>query len=222
MPACIATGFIWRQRDPAMKRDFVRRAVSLRLIRPWVFIGWLGVMPLSVLVAITESLVFGGSAEQFSFSGAFSFDTGFVPVLLLLFLAATFEELGWRGYGFESLERGRSLLSASLIFGVLWSLWHVPLLWVNNSYQYEIYHQHPLFAVNFFVGTALMGVLVTWVCHVNNRSILATILFHFAINLSQETLAMTQVTKCLQTVVLAVIVLVTVSSQWSTFRRKTE
>lgn len=220
MPACFAVGFIWRQPNREMRRDFVRRALSFRLIRPWPFIGSLALMPLSVLVAITLSLLFGGSSQQFGVSDAFSFTTGFVPVLLLLFLAAVFEELGWRGYGFESLERGRSFLTASLIFGALWSLWHLPLLWVNNSYQFEIYQQNPLFAVNFFVGTALMGIIVSWVCQLNNRSILATVLFHFAINLSQEMLSMTQETKCLQTLVLAAFVLLIVSTQWSLFSRK--
>jgi uncharacterized protein len=222
MPACFAVVFIWRQPEPGMKRDFIRRVLSFQLIRPWVFIGSLALMPLSVLVAITLSLFLGGPSEQFIVSDAFSFDTGFVPVLALLFLAAVFEELGWRGYGFEGLERGRSFLSASLIFGVLWSLWHLPLLWVNDSYQYEIYSQNPWFAVNFFVGTALMGIIVSWVCQLNNRSILATILFHFAINLSQETLSMTQETKCLQTLVLALSVLIIISNQWSLFSRKME
>jgi hypothetical protein len=220
MPACFAIGYIWRQPNPAIKHDFIHRALSYRLIRPWPFIGSLALMPLSVLVAISLSLFFGGSTQQFEFSDAFSFSTGFVPVLMLLFLAAVFEELGWRGYGFESLEGGRSFLSASLMFGILWSLWHLPLLWVNGSYQYEIYQQSPLFALNFFVGTALMGIIVSWVCQINNRSILATILFHFAINLSQEMLSMTQQTKCLQTLVLGVIVLLIISRQHLLFSQE--
>jgi membrane protease YdiL (CAAX protease family) len=221
MPAWVAVGFIWKQPNREMRRDFLRRTFNLRLIRPMPFIGSVALMPLSVLIAISLSLLLGGSARQFEIASAFSFDTGFVPVLALLFLAAVFEELGWRGYGFESLERGRSLLGASLIFGMLWSLWHLPLLWVNNSYQYEIYQENPWFAVNFFVGTALLGILVSWVCLINNRSILATILFHFSINLSQEMLSMTQATKCLQTFVLALFIVVIVASQWSRFTGRT-
>ena len=219
MPAISAVVFIRCRGESGMWQDFIRRTVSLKLIRPGAFVGSMLLMPLSVVLAISLSLPLGGAAEQFQPSGAFSFSTGFVPVLGLLFLAALFEELGWRGYGFESLERGRSFLSASLIFGVLWSLWHLPLLWVNNSYQYEIYHLNPWFAVNFFVGTALLGVIVSWVCHLNGRSILVTILFHFVINLSQEMLSMTQETKCLQTLVLALMLLVIIGSNRSLFSR---
>ncbi|MEW8469026.1 MAG: CPBP family intramembrane glutamic endopeptidase, partial [Candidatus Thiodiazotropha sp.] len=166
------------------------------------------------------SLAFGGSIEQFQVSEAFSFTTGFVPVLALLLLAAVFEELGWRGYGFESLEKGRSFLAASLIFGLLWSLWHLPLLWVNHSYQFEIYQQSPWYAVNFYLGTAVLGVIISWVCHINQRSILVAILFHFVVNLSQEMLSMTQQTKSIQTFVLIGFALVILSSQWPLFRRQ--
>lgn len=220
MPAIVAIVFIWRQPESAMKRDFTRRLLSVRLIRPGMFLLSLALMPLSVVLSILVSLAFGGSIEQFQVSEAFSFSTGFVPVLALLFLAAVFEELGWRGYGFESLEKGRSFLATSLIFGVLWSLWHLPLLWVNHSYQYEIFQQSPWYAVNFFLGTAVLGVIVSWVCHINQRSILVAILFHFVINLSQEMLSMTQQTKSIQTFVLIGLALVIIMNQWSLFRRQ--
>ncbi len=217
MPAILASGFIWRQPGSGMKQDFVNRLVSLRRIQPKAFFLTLATMPLSVITAIFLSLMFGGSAEQFHFSEHFSFSTGFVPVLGLLFLAAVFEELGWRGYGFESLEKGRSFLKASIVFGVIWSLWHLPLLWVNHSYQYEIYRQSAWYAVNFYISTAVLGVIVSWVCHINQRSILAAILFHLVVNLSQEMLSMTQQTKCIQTIVLVGFTLVIVGHQWPVF-----
>ncbi|MEW8506103.1 MAG: type II CAAX endopeptidase family protein [Candidatus Thiodiazotropha sp.] len=220
MPAVVAVGFVGMQPESGMKRDFIRRLLSLRLIRPGMFLFTLTLMPLSVVLSILVSLGFDGTIEQFQPSESFSFNTGFVPVLLLLFLAAVFEELGWRGYGFESLEKGRSFLAASLIFGVIWSLWHLPLLWVNHSYQYEIYQQSPWYAMNFYLGTAVLGVIISWVCHVNRRSILVAILFHFVVNLSQEMLSMTQQTKSIQTVVLSGFALAIIVSQWPLFRRQ--
>ncbi len=220
MPAVFALAFIWGQPESKIKRDFTCRLFSLRLIRIGPFLLTLAIMPLSVVLSILISLAFDGSIEQFQVSEAFSFSTGVVPVFALLFLAAVFEELGWRGYGFESLEKGRSFLAASLIFGVLWSLWHLPLLWVNNSYQYEIYQQSPWYAMNFYLGTTVLGIIVTWVCHINRRSILVAILFHFAVNLSQEMLSMTQPTKSIQTFVLIAFALVIITKQWPLFRRQ--
>jgi membrane protease YdiL (CAAX protease family) len=220
IPAMIAFLFIRRQPTSAMRADFIRRLVSFKLIRPKIVLLSMVMMPLSVAISIFISLAFDGSMEQFQPSDAFSFNTGFIPVLGLLFLAALFEELGWRGYGFESLEKGRSFLAASMIFGLLWSLWHLPLLWVNHSYQYEIYQQSPWYALNFYLSTAVLGIIISWVCHINQRSILVAILFHFVVNLSQEMLSMTQQTKSIQTFVLIVFALMIVRQQWPLFRRQ--
>src|SRR5215210_7112326 len=37
------------------------------------------------------------------------------------------EEIGWRGYALPRLQAGSSALSASLILGVIWSFYHLPL-----------------------------------------------------------------------------------------------
>ncbi len=125
--------------------------------------------------------------------------------MLLLLLAASFEELGWRGYAFDSLQSRYSYFKASIIFSILWSLWHFPLIFVNNSYQYEVFHENIWFGVNFFLSIIPMGFIISWICAKNRKSIGAAILFHFIINISQEILSITQVTKCIETVVLTVV-----------------
>jgi membrane protease YdiL (CAAX protease family) len=37
------------------------------------------------------------------------------------------EELGWRGYALEPLQQRYTARTASLIIGVAWSAWHLPL-----------------------------------------------------------------------------------------------
>jgi uncharacterized protein len=202
-PFLVAIVMIRKSGRKDQMQDFVTRMVDVRRIKARNFTLLLLIMPLSVLAAIGISVLLGGAVSQFQPTGTFSFSSGFVPVLLLLLLAAAFEELGWRGYGFESIRQHHSLLSASLLFGVLWSAWHLPLLIVHGSYQYEILQQNPWFALNFFVSTIVMGVIISWVCVVNRGSILAAVVFHFVINICQESLSMTQETKVIQTFVLA-------------------
>ena len=164
------------------------------------------IMPLSVLASIFLSLPFGESISQFQFAEGFSFSTGFVPVLLLLVLAATFEELGWRGYAFDSLQSRYNYFAASIIFSIFWSLWHFPLIFVKNSYQYEIFHENIWFGVNFFVSIIPLGVIISWFCIKNRKSVIAAILFHFIVNMSAEILEITQITKCIETLILTVFV----------------
>lgn len=210
-PFLLSLVMIFTSENSDMKKDFVNRLINIRLIRPKMLPVLFLIMPLSVLASIFLSLPFGGSVSQFQFAEGFSFSSGFVPVLLLLLLAAGFEELGWRGYAFDSLQSRYTYFKASIVFSILWSLWHFPLIFVNNSYQYEIFHQSIWFGVNFFISIIPMGVIISWMCIKNGKSVLAAILFHFVINLSQEILAITQITKCIETMVLIVVVAVIIA-----------
>lgn len=207
-PFLMSLVMIFTSKNSDLIKDFANRLINPKLIRPKVLPVLVLIMPLTVLVSIVLSLPFGGSISQFQWADGFSFSSGFVPVLLLLLLAATFEELGWRGYAFDSLHSRHTYFTASIIFSVLWSMWHFPLLFVNNSYQYEIFHENAWFGVNFFAGIVPMGVIVSWICLKNRKSVLAAILFHFLVNMSQEMLNMSQATKCIETVVLVVVAMV--------------
>ena len=139
------------------------------------------------------------------------------PTFLILILAATFEELGWRGYGLDSLHNKYSYFKASIIFGVLWACWHLPLFFITGLYQYEIAHENILYAVNFILSIIPLAVLVNFVYRINNKSITAIILFHFFINLSQEALNITQNTKCIESIVLTIFALIVVLLNRSMF-----
>ncbi|WP_440948383.1 MmRce1 family CPBP family CAAX prenyl protease [Methanosarcina sp. T3] len=204
-PFLISLIMIFTSKNPDLKKDFINRLTNLRLIQPKILPAFFLIMPFSVLASILLSLPFGGSVSQFQLAEAFSFSTGFVPVLFLLMLAAGFEELGWRGYAFDSLQSRYTYFTASLIFSILWSLWHFPLIFVNNSYQYEIFHENILYGVNFFVSIIPLGVIISWICIKNGKSVIAAILFHFIVNISQEILNISQTTKCIETLVLAVV-----------------
>ncbi len=210
-PFLISLVMIFASKNSDLVKDFGNRLINLRLIEPKMLPVFFLIAPFSVLVSILLSLPFGGSVSQFQLAEGFSFSTGFVPVLFLLMLAAGFEELGWRGYAFDSLQSRHTYFKASLIFSILWSLWHFPLIFVNNSYQYEIFHENIWYGVNFFVSIIPLGMIISWICIKNGKSIPAAILFHFIVNISQEALDMTQATKCIQTVVLLVIAAVIIA-----------
>ncbi len=191
-------------KNSALKKDFLDRLVNLSRIEPRTLSVFFFIMPIAILLAIVISLPFGGSTSQFGLSEGFSFSIGAVPSLLLLLLAAAFEELGWRGYAFDSLFSRHTFFKASLIFSILWALWHVPLMFVKNTYQYEILHQNIWYAVNFFAAILPMGVVISWIWIKNNKSIVAAILFHLIVNLSNEMFNITQETKRIETAVVAV------------------
>ena len=209
-PFVISVVMIMTSKNSELKKDFLNRLTNPRLIQPKMLPAIILIMPLSMLASIVLSLPFGGTISQFQFAEEFSFSSGFIPVLLLLLLAASFEELGWRGYAFDSVQSRYNLFTASIIFSIIWSLWHLPLIFVNNSYQYKVFQESIWFGVNFFVSIIPMGMIISWVCIKNRKSVIAAILFHFIVNMSQEILAMSQTTKCIETMVLTIVAAVIV------------
>lgn len=206
-PFLVSSMMVFTSGDRALKREQIDRVWNPKRIDPKKLPVFFLVMPAAVLVSIGISVALGGSTAQFALADGFSFSSGAVPVLMLLLLAATLEELGWRGYAFDSLEVRFGFARASVVFGVLWSLWHLPLILVKDSYQYVILQESAWYALNFFVGIVPMGIIISWICKSHASSVLATIVFHFIVNISQEALAMTQTTKCIETGVLTLIAL---------------
>lgn len=204
-PFFVSLVMMLRSKDPSLKKDFGRRIVNLRLIVPGMLPILLLTGPFLVVISILLSLPLGGSIDQFQFSDGFSSAAVMIPGLVMLFLIAMFEEFGWRGYAFNSLLSRYNFFKASLIFGVLWSLWHLPLVLVKDTYQYQITQENIWFAVNFFISVIPLGIIISWIWVKNRKSILAAVLFHFLINMSQEALNMTQTSKCIETVVIIAI-----------------
>lgn len=219
-PFLISLVMIFRSNRSDLKADFIDRLINPRRFRLKTLPAFIFIMPLSVVLSILISLQFGGSVSQFQFAEGFSFSSGFVPVLLLLVLAATFEELGWRGYAFDSLQSRYTFFTASLIFSVLWSFWHFPLIFVKDSYQYEIFNENIWFGLNFFVSIIPMGIIISWICIKNRKSVIAAIVFHFIINMSQEMLEISSLTKCIQTVVLLLVTAVIIAMEKELFFSK--
>jgi len=54
-------------------------------------------------------------------------------LLVLLFVGPMTEEIGWRWYALPMLQAERSALSASLVLGSSWALWHLPLAWTGET-----------------------------------------------------------------------------------------
>ncbi|HEY0604289.1 MAG TPA: CPBP family intramembrane glutamic endopeptidase [Herpetosiphonaceae bacterium] len=95
------------------------------------------------------------------------------------------EEIGWRGYALPRLQARTSPLGASIILGLIWSVWHLPLYLTRG---------HPL-AGEFFgwlpLGLIPTTILFTWVFNHTRGSLLLALLFHAAINLTDLFLART-------------------------------
>ncbi|MDR2720315.1 MAG: CPBP family intramembrane metalloprotease, partial [Nitrososphaerota archaeon] len=206
VPSITAICTVAFSKSSALKLDLRNKLIGLFRVKPIHVLISVVVFCGIIIVSILLSTLFGQSISQFSFAEGFSFSIGGAPTLLTLIIAAFLEEMGWRGYAEDSIANYCSWWKESLIFGAVWALWHLPLFLIPETYQYNILQENPWFMINFFVSIIPMGFLFTWVYVKNNRSILACMIFHFFVNFLQEQIALTSVTKCVETLVLFVVV----------------
>ena len=145
--------------DKPFRADFRRRIYDLRLIDKRYLPFTLLLLPLAMVAAIGISIVLGQPAEQLRFAEAFKiFDGEVIFSMILLVLVPVLEELGWRGYGVDSLASKYNLFVTSLFFGALWGLWHLPAFFIVGSYQASLWGQNPIFAINFYCRCHPVGV----------------------------------------------------------------
>ena len=210
MPAATAVVTVLTSGNDMLKADLKRKILGFYRINPVYIIIPVILFFIVVFLSISTSVLFGGSAEQFSFTDGFSFSIGGTSALLTILLASVIEELGWRGYGEDAVGYYHSWFKESLIFGCVWACWHLPLFWIPGTYHYGLKEMGLLYVINFLVSAIPVDFLQTWVYVKNNRSMLATIIFHLFLNVMQEKIAMTPETKCIETVFMALAAVVVV------------
>ena len=88
------------------------------------------------------------------------------------------EEFGWRGYVLPRFQAKWNALVSSLVLGVIWGVWHLPLIKAGLSFTNSV--------TELILWQMLVAIFFTWVFNNTNGSILAVVLFHAMANSSSE------------------------------------
>jgi CAAX protease family protein len=214
-PFATSLVLILTSKSPELKRDFKDRILDLRRIRPLYLMVALIMPPAVICLSIWLSLPLGESRDQLRLAAG---ENLLGMVVLTMVLAPVIEEVGWRGYGVDSLRAALGMLKASLLFGVLWSLWHAPLVLIRGTYHHDLASMaNPIFLVNFFVGVIPAAVIANWLYYKNGRSIVAGIVLHAMLNGAGVLLNAGQVAKTIATVLYTAIAVAVVVSDRAVF-----
>lgn len=92
--------------------------------------------------------------------------------------AGLLEEIGWTGFAFPKLCQSLSPLTASLSLGLLWSLWHLPVINFLGTATPHGAYWFPYFCV-FAAAMIAMRVLISW-AFTNTGSVLLAQLMHIS------------------------------------------
>ncbi|MFC7047387.1 type II CAAX prenyl endopeptidase Rce1 family protein [Halobacteriaceae archaeon GCM10025711] len=157
-------------------RAWASRIVKWRVHPKW-YVAAIG-LPLAFAAGTTALYAgLGGPISLDGFPGApvYIFVFGLV---LAVFLGGGQEEGGWRGFALPHLQERYDALTASLIIGVFWALWHLPAFLDPAAPQYHF----PLVNKLVYLPTLLgVSVILTWFYN-NTGSIFVAMVFHGAEN----------------------------------------
>lgn len=91
-------------------------------------------------------------------------------------LAGFLEEIGWTGFAFPAMAAQRSALSAAILLGLLWGLWHLPVIdFLGTATPHGSYLL--LYFLGFTAAMSAMRVLIAWL-YTNTKSVLLAQLMH--------------------------------------------
>ncbi len=159
-------------------RDLGQRALRWRVgLRWWAtalfFTGLL------VLPAIAINAALGGGLPSFAF---FRQEWPMIPVYFLITMLGgpLGEEFGWRGFALPNLQRKWGPVVASIVIGIVWGLWHLPLFFRPGSFHAQM----GLWFLPVYVAAEIvLATFITWVYNKTGGSLLVGgIILHNADN----------------------------------------
>lgn len=168
VPSLLGIILTWKKEGVTGLRILGRRIIQFKLGWRWyafifliVIAGAAGQLTIYTLVGNT----FPGSLFLAQLGN-------FLPLLLIGPLS---EEIGWRGYALERLQTRWNALTSSLIVGLVWALWHLPLFMMVGTAQHEL--GDPF--IGFLIKMIASSILYTWLYNNTKQSLWSAILLHW-------------------------------------------
>lgn len=166
--------------------------ISFKINRWWV-IGWL-LMPVLAVAVLGMTLLMPGalwapdsevvkaalaSMPEGVGLGAFIVITLISGMFAGLTVNAVFafgEEIGWRGYLLK-IFKGKTFLSTALWTGIIWGLWHAPIILNGHNYP-----QHPVAGVFMMVGMCVFLTPIFMYFRLKSGSVIVPAIMHGTFN----------------------------------------
>lgn len=174
-PSITALFLIRRSAGGAGQCRLLRRALIWRVSPIWYFLTIVG--PGMVMVpAMVLHILLGGAVPAYVPFGPRWLLAVLNFVIVLLIGGPLGEEFGWRGVVLPALEARLRPPWDSLVLGIIWTLWHLPLFFISGSAQHSI----PFWLFALLIMP--LCILITRIYHGSGESLLLVMLFHAAVN----------------------------------------
>lgn len=150
-----------------------RKLTLWRVDFGWYLFSLFAAVPV-LLVGIWLDRWLGGPSPEFNDPAQIYL---VIPAFLyVLFTSVLGEEIGWRGFALPKLLQESRAVTAGLILGGIWGVWHLPLFSIPGNFHVHV----PL--LPFVLQILAFSVLYTWMYIHTEGNLLLPHLFHTASN----------------------------------------
>ncbi|SFR45819.1 CAAX protease self-immunity [Halogeometricum rufum] len=153
-------------------RTWLRSNLRYRIPLRWYALAIVLPPLLIVVSSVVYVTVFDASYAFDELAALWMFPLGLVLTFLV---GGGNEELGWRGFAQPALQEGLSAFASSVLVGLVWFVWHVPLFFVPGSSQAGV----PM--LPYAIGVLATAVVLAWLYNATG-SLLIPWLYHASIN----------------------------------------
>jgi membrane protease YdiL (CAAX protease family) len=184
------------------REDFLRRLWDPRRVTG---VWWLAMVIVAIFPALVAYLVTAAAGRPPAAEVALSLGTVTFAVGFALG-AGMVEEPGWRGVGRDLLQSRVTPGLGAVIIGVLWALWHLPLFFLEGTYQHALGFLTTRFWF-FNFSLVLLSVLCVWLCNGSRGSILIAVFTHAGTNIAGSLIPQDALTDMIRSLVFLLAVI---------------
>ena len=155
-------------------RSFLGKALDFQ-IKPVYLILALGLPLVIHVIAHYLALAVGLNVAQTLFPTEISVAPVILAIpyfLLMLVIGGGQEEFGWRGYAQEPLQEKIGVIPASLVIGVIWGIWHLPLWFMAG----DLHSAYSFLA--FVIMTTSISLMYAWLYNSSGKKLIVVMFFH--------------------------------------------
>jgi len=187
MPMVAAILLLCTRHTSQERRGYWQRIIDFKRIGGKWYAAILLTVPALTALAALGDVVLGGTGAKLEAAARFvDRPLALVPFAIFMLLFGPLpEEVAWRGYALDGLQNRWNALISSLILGLVWTAWHLPLFFIQGSYQHGLGVGTQGFWL-YMLDKVPQSILMTWIYNNTRRSTLSAVLFHFVVNFVGE------------------------------------
>jgi membrane protease YdiL (CAAX protease family) len=156
-------------------QEFIKRQFNTRVKISLLIIIILIQTFIFLVVSFSYSIINNVAISSVIASSASVIILGFFDMLIRGPLG---EEIGWRGYALNEMQKKFSPTAASIIIGVIWGFWHTPLWVVTSGYSgLDLVKYMALFLISIIA----VSIIITAFYNLN-KNLLIPIMIHQLLN----------------------------------------